>query len=590
MHKTHKMTGPEWHCCTFDLFFFKKMAFMCLAAKQPEDKHPVNNTEWNILESRDGHANQVMNTCATETLESLTGAVARELAGPPVQLGSAVRASCRLATKPRIVHSLSSRSIKQSQGQRRRNAHYFTKNSQTKQTANENEGETQEISAHKQNVRADNKPEEGFTKEHSQDIKNLRERKYKCDECEKGFFQLCHLKKHKLTHSKLKPYVCTECQKRYSSKESYQAHILTVHDGQRPYKCQHCEKSYGLKRDLKEHQVLHTGEKPFVCDVCGKAFARRPSLRAHRRVHETKNLARLKCTECNKELANHNSLRAHMRLHTGERPYACPHCAKCFRQRSNLQGHLRLHTGEKPFRCPHCELRFSQAPELKRHLIIHTGEAYLCPVCGKALRDPHTLRAHERLHNGDRPYKCQDCGKGYTMATKLRRHMKSHLEEKPHKCEICGSRYTLMQSLQRHLRVHADQTEAGHTMPTRGRPRKSNHKEKKEQTLFFVHTLQDTRMTRHPEEAEEGLEHLELNPNVIEIVMSTDGTKCILVQGQDPNTECILLHQQDANPVENQDKNIKYTAVEEQPENSNIVIDELNSVAETIEIETGIDD
>lgn len=34
---------------------------------------------------------------------------------------------------------------------------------------------------------------------------------------------------------------------------------------------------------------------------------------------------------------------------------------------------------------------FPQLPELRRHLISHTGEAYLCPVCGKALRDPHTL-------------------------------------------------------------------------------------------------------------------------------------------------------------------------------------------------------
>ncbi len=92
-------------------------------------------------------------------------------------------------------------------------------------------------------------------------------------------------------------------------------------------------------------------------------------------------------------------------------------------------------------------LRFSQVPELRRHLISHTGEVYLCPVCGKALRDPHTLRAHERLHTGDRPYKCEQCGKGYTMATKLRRHMKSHLEEKPHVCQVCGAKYTMMQSL-----------------------------------------------------------------------------------------------------------------------------------------------
>lgn len=544
----------------------------------------------------------------------IAGATALELAKPPEQPRVALRASCRLAMKPRTVHSLSRRLIKPSQGQQSGSASHVTKNSQSKQTATE---KSQEITVSKGNANSDDEPKEGSVRaqggnKDSQDTENLRERKYKCDKCGKSFFQLCHLKKHKLTHSGLKPYACPECGKRYSSKESYQAHVL-LHGGQRPYKCQHCDKSYGLKRDLKEHQVLHTGEKPFACGVCGKAFARRPSLRAHRVVHEGKWVPRINCPECGKELANQSSLRAHMSLHTGEQPHACPHCAKRFRQRSNLQAHLRLHTGEKPYGCPHCALRFSQPPELKRHLICHTGEAFLCPVCGKTLRDPQTLRAHERLHADDRPYKCQDCGKAYTMATKLRRHMKSHLEEKPHECAICGSRYTLMQSLQRHLRQHADHMEAGHLVPTRGRPRRSSLKEKEQlegderkqkekQAVFGVHTLQYPRMTSDPEEvvteAGEALERMERGQDIIEIVVSTDSTECILVQTQDSNTECIVLHRQDVNAkcisVENQVENPEYVVVEEQAENSDVVViqghDELNSVAETIEIETGIDD
>ncbi|XP_047674311.1 zinc finger protein 408 isoform X1 [Tachysurus fulvidraco] len=561
------------------------------------------SADWNV------HEKEVMDTCGTE--KNVAAAPALELAEPPEQLQVAVRASCRLAKKPRIVHSLSRRLTKQSQRQKSKIAALVTENSQLKQTTTENVQESQEMSVYKENANSEDMPKEGSVqrgKEGSEDIENPRERKYKCDECGKSFFQLCHLKKHKITHTELKPYACTECGKHYRSKESYLAHVL-LHRGQRPYKCEHCDKSYGLKRDLKEHQVLHTGEKPFVCDVCGKSFARRPSLHAHKVVHEAKWVPRVKCPECSKELANRNSLRAHMRLHTGERPYACPHCAKRFRQRYNLQGHLRLHTGEKPYGCPHCELHFSQVPELKRHLICHTGEAYLCPVCGKALRDPQTLRAHERLHADDRPFKCQDCGKGYTMATKLRRHMKSHLEEKPYKCEVCGSRYTLMQSLQRHLSVHAGCSETRHAAPTRGRPRRLHHKEsdqwegdggnqKKEQTLFFVHNLQDNRMTPHSvTENEAGLEQMELSQDIIEIVVSTDSTKCILVQTQETTAECIVLQQPDANakciPAENLEENTKYT-VEEQVENSNVVViqghDELNSVAETIEIEMGIDD
>lgn len=279
-------------------------------------------------------------------------------------------------------------------------------------------------------------------------------RRYRCGECGKAFLQLCHLKKHAFVHTGHKPFLCTECGKSYSSEESFKAHVLG-HRGVRPFPCPQCDKAYGTQRDLKEHQVVHSGARPFACDQCGKAFARRPSLRLHRKTHQVPAApAPCPCPVCGRPLANQGSLRNHMRLHTGEKPFLCPHCGRAFRQRGNLRGHLRLHTGERPYRCPHCADAFPQLPELRRHLISHTGEAHLCPVCGKALRDPHTLRAHERLHSGERPFPCPQCGRAYTLATKLRRHLKSHLEDKPYRCPTCGMGYTLPQSLRRHQLSH----------------------------------------------------------------------------------------------------------------------------------------
>lgn len=384
-----------------------------------------------------------------------------------------------------------------------------------------------------------------------------------------------------------------------------------MHKGERPFKCQQCDKNYGLKRVLKEHEVLHTGERPFVCDICGKAFARRPSLRIHREAHRAKeendHAPKLKCPVCGKELANSGSLRNHMRLHTGERPYACPHCSKTFRQRGNLLGHLRIHTGEKPYKCNHCNQYFSQVPELRRHLISHTGEVYLCPICGKALRDPHTLRAHERLHTGERPHKCEVCGKAYTMATKLRRHMKSHLEEKPYKCQACGAGYTLMQSLVRHQLSHKnreDRTsgeladalaalESSHSAPARGKPRKTPRKTEvkpwvdvpeenmESQTVVHVQAIEDLAMPNSGEVIvstcdsyhdsdissvviEEGLEQdvgqFQLNENIIEIIVSDCNDKCIVVREHKTHSNLVILQGEDG----------------------------LSSVAETIEIETGV--
>ncbi|XP_015284090.1 PREDICTED: zinc finger protein 408-like [Gekko japonicus] len=284
------------------------------------------------------------------------------------------------------------------------------------------------------------------------------ERRHHCEECDKTFLQLCHLKKHRFVHTDHKPFLCPECGKSYSSEESFKAHTLG-HRGVRPFPCSQCHKTYGTKRDLQEHQVLHTGQRPFVCPDCGKSFARRPSLRIHRKTHQAKepnasSAAACQCVICGRQLANPGSLRNHMRLHTGERPYTCPYCPKSFRQQGNLRGHLRLHTGERPYRCHFCGDAFPQRPELRRHLISHTGEAHLCTVCGKALRDPHTLRAHERLHTGERPFRCHLCPKSYPLATKLRRHQKAHHGDKPHQCGICGMAYALPRNLQHHQLEH----------------------------------------------------------------------------------------------------------------------------------------
>ncbi|XP_017282602.1 zinc finger protein 408 isoform X2 [Kryptolebias marmoratus] len=399
----------------------------------------------------------------------------RDSGSPCLPAPPRIRFSSRLAAKPRRVHGPSSRARhrsaqpetpKQVDGQSKDSSSTLHPDAESIATAGAAEGD------------AGWKPE-------------VRERRYRCSSCGKKFYQIGHLKKHQFSHTDEKPFTCQDCGKNYTSAESFRAHQMS-HRGERPFSCPHCEKAYGLKRDLKEHLVLHTGEKPYTCGLCGKSFARRPSLRVHHLHHCSKMVhtqaPKVQCTICSKLLANHNSLRLHMKLHTGEKPHICQHCGKCFRQKGNLECHLRVHSGERPFPCPECKQAFAQKPDLQRHMLSHTGGGFLCSYCGKSLRDPHSLRSHERLHTGERPHRCALCGKGYTLATKLRRHMRSsHLKEKLYSCS-CGASYTVKESLLRHQAQHRTErgapTEAGgqgdeaasgcaHPKPVRGRPKRS---------------------------------------------------------------------------------------------------------------------
>ena len=234
------------------------------------------------------------------------------------------------------------------------------------------------------------------------------------------------------------------------------AHIIDSHPNIKSENCAICKEEQNIHMDFVGHykdcfrkkrndlskagrekywEKLHASNTyRFACDICEFQTNYRESIVNHKNMHEREtnkpeeNSKFYKyCDQCGKRFLAKRSLLEHIKtVHLKESIFApCDQCHETFNTKLLLRRHKNMvHSTDPKFNCPECGKRFASCSDVARHLSSHTGSSRcICKECGANVAK-EKMKAHERIHSGERPFPCTLCEMKFISSSTLSGHLR----------------------------------------------------------------------------------------------------------------------------------------------------------------------
>lgn len=142
-----------------------------------------------------------------------------------------------------------------------------------------------------------------------------RDLMFNCSSCDHSASTWRSLKLHMASHGEVPLYKCEQCSYSTIRKENLNVHFR-IHTGERRYRCPHCAHAFRTSSHLKKHLLTHLKLR---CDQCRFSTLDKQALRKHTRTHKKKERSTskkvYKCKECGLTFSKLRLFRAHGKKH-----------------------------------------------------------------------------------------------------------------------------------------------------------------------------------------------------------------------------------------------------------------------------------